>query len=248
MEIILSDNDGRRELTITVPWDEVKEEYASLLKRYSQVPLKGFRPGKGPQELIEATFEDQMKRDLLGRTGKRLCNAALKAEGLEAGSPIELSDCTLGKGEYLRFAASFIEMPAFDLPDYRRLGLQSSEVSEALDEISAKLLIGTSIELHPSLVDNELPYSDIESPGEEERAAAEQRVKLMLILKKIASVEGIEIDDKDVEDRIKLLAEEHGVSLKEVREFLSSGGGLGRLTDSLIAEAVLEYIIEAQEE
>lgn len=166
---------------------------------------------------------------------------------LEAGSPIEISDAELIKNKSLRFKASFIEMPQFELPDYGNLNLESEEQEDKLNEISLKLLEQTILEPHSSFVDNEMKYS--ENPdllSEDERNAAADRVKLMLILKKIASQDSIEVDQKDLDQRIKLIASENDCAYQELKEFLYENNGLTRLADSLLAESVLNYIIDIQ--
>jgi FKBP-type peptidyl-prolyl cis-trans isomerase (trigger factor) len=76
------------------------------------------------------------------------------------------------------------------------------------------------------------------------RQGAEARVKLMVILKRIARDDGIEVDDRDMEERIAAIAEAEGTTPKLLKNELSARGGLGRLRDFLLAEMVLAYIIE----
>ncbi len=245
MEITVKDTEGqRKELSINVPWESVAEDYSDLLKKYSRLTVKGFRPGKMSPAALEGMFRRQINSDLLSAVSRRLCRAALSEAGLEAGSPLEISESELKKGEYLKLTASFIEMPRFELPDYKNLDLKSKDKESQLDEISASLLESINTTLHPSFVEDELRYSEGDPSSERERAAAAERVKLMLILKKIAAQDGIETDEKDVEERIDRIAADNGVTPAQLREYLMEGGGLSRLADSLLAEAVLAYIIE----
>jgi FKBP-type peptidyl-prolyl cis-trans isomerase (trigger factor) len=66
----------------------------------------------------------------------------------------------------------------------------------------------------------------------------------MLILKKIARQEGIEVDESDVETRIKEKASEFGTTVEELRSQLEKGGGRGRLRNMLVAEKTFEYLLE----
>ena len=247
MEVIVTlDRGFEKELSVTVPWDMIGAEYERIVKRYAKLPLRGFRPGKTPVGFVESSFAQQIKNDLLTAVSARLCRKALQDSGMVAGTPVEISDSLLQKKEYLKFRAAFIVMPEFDLPNYACLGL-SSEYGEArLDEISRKLLECTDISLHPCYIENELKYSENENGAEADRNDAEKRVKLMLILKSIARQDRIEIDEKDMEDRIGSVAEENGVTPEELRKFLAENNGLARFADTLLAEAVLEYIAEIQ--
>jgi FKBP-type peptidyl-prolyl cis-trans isomerase (trigger factor) len=66
----------------------------------------------------------------------------------------------------------------------------------------------------------------------------------MIILKKIARQEGIEVDELDVETRIKEKASEFGTTVEELRSQLEKGGGRDRLHNMLVAERTLEYLLE----
>lgn len=245
MDVTLTvDHEFEKELRITVPWEAVRSDYEQLIKRYSGLPVKGFRPGKIPSALLESIFAPRIKNDLLAAASTRLCRKALEDKGLQAGTPVEISDGIVRKNESLQFTAAFIAMPVFGLPDYSSLDLQAGNKAEKLDEISQKLIERTEIQLHPCYVENELRYS--ETDGVKEREQAEARVKLMLILKKIAAQDGIEVDENDLSGRIDSVAAENGITSDELRSYLIENQGLSRFADSLLAETVLDYIIEIQ--
>lgn len=248
MEIKLNDiNDQEKELEITAPWDTISDEYNDILKKYSRLSFKGYRPGKAPAGVLESFFRNEIRDDLVSATSARLCRTALKEVDMEAGTPVEISDIESSKDHFLRFKASFIRMPEFDLPDYHHLGLESEETEDKLNEISRKLLELTEMELHPRFIEQELAYQEMDgTPSEEDRKAAGDRVRLLLILKKIALQDNIEIDEKDMDDRINMIASENDVTPGELKDFLITNNGLSRLSDTLLAESVLSYIIELQ--
>ncbi len=247
MEVkVIFEEELEKELLISVPWEMIQVDYDDLLKPYSKLQVKGFRSGKSPIGLIESHFAQQIKNDLLTIASTRLCRKALKEKNMISGTPIEVSDSLLQKNEYLEFKASFIEMPVFELPDYTNLNLQSDNKNDMLDEISRKLLDDTNIALHPSFIENELEYSEGDINDEIEKGNAEARVKLMMILKKIALKDQIEVDEKDIEDRIKVVAAENDVTPEELKKYLIENKGLSRFADSLLAEMVFDYIIEIQ--
>lgn len=240
-------NEYERELLITVSWEDIVEDYNELLKRYMKIPIKGFRPGKTPVGAIESFFRNEIKNDLLARVSSRFCRKALKDENIVSGSPIEIVEGELKKNESISFKAAFIEMPQFDLPDYRKLNLESTTQAKQINEISEKLLERTTIMIPPSFIEAELGYSEESDDSQEQRDAAAERVKLMLIIKKIAEQDGIEIDERDVDERMEMIAEEHDVEIADIKMYFMESGGTGRLSDALLAERVLEYIIGIQE-
>ncbi len=229
-------------MTVTAPWEAVETDHRDIRRRYASMPVRGFRAGKVPAAAVDRLFGEYILADLLSGTSRRLCHAAMCEKGVEAGSPVEISDGELRPGEWLRFRAVFAEMPHFELPDYTRLGIDARDPAATIDEISEKLLALTDFEPHPSLVENELKFDDADDD-----AAAAQRVKLMLILKTIAQRDGIEIDDSDIRRRIDQIARENETTPQELRQYLVSGGGLSRLSDALLAESVLGYLMDIQQ-
>ncbi len=227
-----------KQLAITLPWESVGEEYDRLVERYARVPVRGFRAGKTPAGVVESLFRNQLRDDLAAVCSKRFCRQALEEHGIEASSPLEITEITLDKERSLAFVASFACVPAFEVPDYANLALGESEEG-MLDEISEQLLSLTALELPPRLVEDELRFSEDKDTG-----AAAQRVKLMLIIKKIAAAEGVSVDARDMDARIGVLARDNAMKPAEVRSFLASNGGLDRLADTLLAEQVLHYLID----
>ena len=66
----------------------------------------------------------------------------------------------------------------------------------------------------------------------------------MLILKQIEKQEGIEVGQRDVDNRISEKAEEFGTTIEELEAELARGDGLKRLKEVLLAESVLGYLTE----
>ena len=170
---------------------------------------------------------------------------SLETNQLLSGRPLEISDIECLKGKPFRFTVRFLALPDFDLPD-----LQSIRIPEAsedlLSELSHRLLEQVSMRLPEELMRAELAVDGpaIAEPVSDEWASAAERVKLMLILKKIARQEGIEVDESDVETRIKEKASEFGTTAEKLRSQLERGGGRERLRNMLVAERTLEYLLE----
>jgi hypothetical protein len=62
-------------------------------------------------------------------------------------------------------------------------------------------------------------------------------------LGQIVEAEGIEVDERDVDQRVERMTSECGVKPQELRERLARSGGLGRLRALLVAEQTLEYLL-----
>ena len=97
------------------------------------------------------------------------------------------------------------------------------------------------------LVRQELRVDRLEesAPGSDAWIAAAERIRLLVILKRIARQEGIEVDERDVTRRLAEKAREFGTTVKALQAELAEGGGMARLQDMLLAESTLDYLLEA---
>jgi FKBP-type peptidyl-prolyl cis-trans isomerase (trigger factor) len=238
--------DGYRHVQVEAPWEEIAPDYHDILEDFKGMAVPGFRPGKAPRQVLEARFKREISEHLTRRVAHRLCRLALVEAGLEAVTPVEVSEVEWEKDQSFRFTARFFPLPEFDLPDYRSWGSGIVQADDPQGELSLRLLEAVDFPLPDELVQGELAF-DGQVDGEPGSAAwqvAARRVKLMLILKRLAREEGIEIDDADLEQRIEQKSAEFGTSPDTLKAELEKGGGTVRLKDLLLAESVLEYLLE----
>ena len=245
----LDDDGGRKVLQVAADWAELATDYEDIVSECARVRIPGFRPGKVPRSVIEQRLQKQILDDLSNRAVQRLGREALRETGGESLGPIEIADIEGGKGRPFQFTVRFWPMPEIDLPDLGSLYIRE-DGSDPRDMISHRLLEMVSFTVPDELVRAELESdgSSIVTHEDAEWKAATDRVRLMLILKKIAGKEGIEVTEADVERRIKDKAAEFGTDPDTLRTELEKGGGRQRLKDMLLAESTLEYITEKSQE
>ncbi|MDD3845355.1 MAG: trigger factor [Syntrophorhabdaceae bacterium] len=78
--------------------------------------------------------------------------------------------------------------------------------------------------------------------GEFEKRA-EERIKVEIILSGIGRKEGIEADDKDVEDRLKTIAEDANKTYNEVKGIYEQYGLVDGLKDSIVEEKAVDFVL-----
>ncbi len=246
MEIVNAvDTNGWKTLRVTVPWEEVSGDYNDILEKYRRVRIPGFRAGKVPRPVVEKRFEREIMDELSRRCGSRMGRDALKEAGAEHLGPVEAVDIECAKDRPLKFTMRFYPMPEFTLPEIDSFTIMD-DGTDPRDTISRRLLERVSFEVPDELVRAELGSGlsdDLNRNGVEWKAAAD-RVRLMLILKRIARREGIEVDESDVERRIKEKAAEFGEDPDSLKAEFEKGGGRQRLKDMLLAESTLNFLIE----
>ncbi len=241
----LDKENGYCRLDIEASWAEVAADYLDLVAQYAKVRLPGFRPGKVPQGVIEQRFRKEIVEDVALRAVQRFGREAAREAGVEALGPLEAFEVECDKGKPLRARVRYLPLPEIRLPDLACLR-GGDDGTDPLDRISRRLLELVPFELPADLVRRELALDDIaeSDPGSSAWVAATERLRLMVILKRIARQEGLEVDERDVDKRIAEKAEEFGKSPKALRKELEEGSGMVRLREMLLAENTLEYLLE----
>jgi FKBP-type peptidyl-prolyl cis-trans isomerase (trigger factor) len=236
---------GHKRLEVTVPWQDVEADYNDLLGEYRKLSVPGFRPSKAPTSVIESRHRKEIEADFTSRCAQRLSKAACDEQDIMPSGALSISDVTIEKDDVFSFAAEFLPLPEFDLPDYRSMKLKAKDDDDKRDEISEWLLSNTDVPIAEELVSEELAFDDLTAEqGSEEYSSAESRIKLTLILRKIARTDGIEVEDRDVDERIDEMAASNGMKPLELRQEVARSGGLGRLRFMILAEQTLAYLLE----
>ncbi len=241
----LEKDDGLQCLEIQADWSELADDYDDILAGYRTVRLPGFRPGKVPRSAIEQRFQQEISEQLTRQVAQRLGREAVREAGIEVLGQAEVEEIACRKGEAFTARVRFYPMPEFGLPALDALRNGNSGM-EPRDQISLRLLEQVSFDLPDRFVQEVLVQDDADDckPGSAEWEGEKDRIKLMLILKKIARQEGIEVDQRDVDNRITEKAEEFATSVNELQAELSQGDGMKRLKELLLAESTLSYLAE----
>jgi len=126
---------------------------------------------------------------------------------------LEASELTCEKDRSFHAVVRYLPMPEFRLPEISDL-ITAEDGTDPRDWLSKRLLELVLFEVPAGLVRQELDREELgkSDPGSEAWQTAADRIRLILILKKIARQEGIEVHGNDVNRRITEKAEEFGQS------------------------------------
>jgi FKBP-type peptidyl-prolyl cis-trans isomerase (trigger factor) len=237
--------DGYSRLQVEADWSEVAADYDDVVSRHARIRLPGFRAGKIPRGVIEQRFHSEISAELAQRAAQRFGLQAVREAEIKVLGALEAQEVECVKGRPFRVMLRFWPMPQIDLPDLGTLG-GAETGADPRDHISLKLLELVSFELPDKLIQAELGQrnTDEREPGIAGWQAASDRLRLMLILKQIAHQEGISVDAADLQDRIAVKAVEFETTKKTLQAELEKSGGMERLKDMLLAESILEYLME----
>src|SRR2546423_10113755 len=118
-------------LRIELPPEEVTKEWdaiASSSARFAKIP--GCRPGKAPRKVIEAKFKKEIQDELTKKLVSKSYHDAIEQRHLRVVSLTNLEDVQIGDDKTMRFRATVVTAPEFELPDYKNIPVElpSSEI------------------------------------------------------------------------------------------------------------------------
>jgi trigger factor len=114
-------------------WDAIAQNYS----RYARIP--GYRPGKAPKQVIERKFRKEIQDELTKALVSKSYREAIEEKQLRVVSLTDVGDVEFGDDRSMRFKATVVTAPEFELPDYKKIPVQlpGTEVSAA--EIDAAI-------------------------------------------------------------------------------------------------------------
>ena len=130
-------------LHIELPPDFVTKEWNEVVKGFCQVArIPGFRPGKAPQNVVEAKFRKEIQEELTKKLVSETTREAIREKGLKVLSISDVDGVEFTPERVMRFTATLITSPEFELPEYKGIQLKvpSGEVTdEELEQSLQKL-------------------------------------------------------------------------------------------------------------
>ena len=134
-------------LNITIPRDDVREQYNNMLREYSKnMQIPGFRKGKVPQEVLERKFADALKNDALGRIMESALQDIFKEENLPRNErPLPYSapelqgEPKLDLEQDLQFSVVYDVLPDVKIGQWKGLKVEFPYAEIGDDEINKEL-------------------------------------------------------------------------------------------------------------
>lgn len=115
---------------VSAAWENIAKDYA----RYAKLP--GYRPGKAPRAIVEKKFQKEIRDELQKRLLNESTREAITEKNLRVLSVTNVEDLEIGDDKTMRFTATLVTAPEFELPDYKAISVEvkPNEVTE--DEIN----------------------------------------------------------------------------------------------------------------
>src|SRR5438045_9666406 len=130
-------------LQIELPADEVAKEWDAIANSFARLAkIPGYRPGKAPRAVIDKRFRKEIQDELTKKLVSKSYHDAVEQEQLRVASLTNIEDIQFGNDKSMRFRATVVTAPEFELPDYKniRVELPDTEVSDGeVDEALERL-------------------------------------------------------------------------------------------------------------
>jgi trigger factor len=127
-------------LQIEVPSEEVSKEWdaiANSFARFAKIP--GYRPGKAPRAVIEKRFRKEIQDELTKKLVSKSYHEAIEQEQLRVASLANIEDVQLGEDKSMRFRATVVTAPEFELPEYKSIPVQLPETNVSESEVDVAI-------------------------------------------------------------------------------------------------------------
>jgi trigger factor len=127
-------------LQIELPADEVTKEWdaiANSFARFAKIP--GYRPGKAPRAVIDKRFRKEIHDELTKKLVSKSYHKAVEQEQLRVASLTNIEDIQFGEDKSMRFRATVVTAPEFELPDCKNIPVQLPATKVSQTEVDAAL-------------------------------------------------------------------------------------------------------------
>ncbi len=127
-------------LRVEVTPDAVKTTWEKVALDYTQyAKLPGFRPGKAPRGVVEKKYGKEIREEVTKQVLSDACRSAIAERKLRVLQLSDVEEVEWGNDRSLKFKATLILHPDFELPDYKGIAVTvpSAEVKD--EEIDAAL-------------------------------------------------------------------------------------------------------------
>ena len=116
-------------LKIEVDPPDVQKKMGEITSQYTkQARLPGFRQGKAPRSVVEKKFLKEIHEEVTRQVLSDACREAIEVRKLRVLSLAEIEDVEWGDDKSLKFRATLVLQPEFDVPDYKGIPVSVPDV------------------------------------------------------------------------------------------------------------------------
>jgi trigger factor len=118
---------------VSKEWDAIANSFARIAK------IPGYRPGKAPRAVIDKRFRKEIQEELTKKLVSKSYHEAIEQEQMRVASLTNIEDVQFSEDKSMRFRATVVTAPEFDLPDYKNVPVQLPDTRVSDAEVEAAL-------------------------------------------------------------------------------------------------------------
>jgi trigger factor len=123
-----------------LPPEEVSKEWDAIANSFSRIAkIPGYRPGKAPRAVVEKRFRKEIQHELTKKLVSRSYRDAIEQKQLRVVSLTNLEDVQFNDDKSMRFRATVVTAPEFELPEYKSIPVQLPDTKVWQAEVDAAL-------------------------------------------------------------------------------------------------------------
>ena len=127
-------------LRIELPAEQVSKEWDAIANNYARhARIPGYRPGKAPKRVIEAKFRKEIQEELTKKLVSQSYHEAIAEKQLRVVSLTNVEEVEFAPDRSMKFAATVVTAPEFDLPEYKNIPVQLPDTNVSQQDIDAAL-------------------------------------------------------------------------------------------------------------
>lgn len=118
--------------------EEFKSIKEKVLNKFKNVKVDGFRKGKVPLDVIEKTFANDIRDEIVNEILSKEYSEVLKSGEIKPVSELAITGLEY-KADSIKMNFKVAVFPEFELSEYKNLGVTLEEVSASDEEVEAEL-------------------------------------------------------------------------------------------------------------
>jgi trigger factor len=127
-------------LHIELPPEVVAKEWNEVAKSFRQAArIPGFRPGKAPQNVVEAKYRKEIQEELTKKLVTETTREAIRERGLKVLSVSDVDAVEFTPERSMKFTATLITSPEFELPEYKGVPVKVPSPEVAPEDVESGL-------------------------------------------------------------------------------------------------------------
>ena len=127
-----------KKITVEIPAEDVsrriEEEFAEIRK---EVPLKGFRKGKAPIDMVRRFFRESVEKDLTDRIVRESLSEVVKEKDIKILSLGDVDAGNVVSGEGFTFSVTVEVVPEVEAKDYKGIPLTRAKTKVTDEDVAA---------------------------------------------------------------------------------------------------------------